>query len=417
MKKFFAVLMCVLMAMNFCAAFAEAEDVTLYVVDINTDHEAYDKMIAAFEAAHPGVKVETNHAVNDNAEIMSSLIAAGNTPNIFVSTPENTVIYAEYLYDWSQDADVLAQFDESYIAAVTEDDGAVYGLPNGCINVGLIYNADILAEAGYDSIPLTMSGFETMCADIYEKTGVVPFAVPGAEGWMLCHMMDAYIISKDQPGSVLETKFDSGEMKISEASDFENYWKMMDIAKQYTDGETMLEYNWEYACSLLANGSVAIITYGDWAYNAVTSQNADINLGFSSYPVNEDENAAVTPTSVNQVALLFENVENVDLAKELAVFITATLESAEYFAVGYGSVSCNLASADVDGALYNSLLEQSKEVAAAGRCVDRMQNYYPKDQGVDFMSDAGDAVQGYLIGLYTAEEATAMIDAAWPVAE
>ena len=417
MRKILAALLCALMLVTTFSVGAVAKEVTLYVVDINTDHEAYNAMIAAFEAAHPGVKVETNHAVNDSGAVMSALIASGDTPNIYVSTPENIGLYgSEKLYDWSQDTDVLAQFNPDFIKAVTGEDGTVLGLPNGCINVGLVYNKGLLAEAGYDSVPKTISGFEKMCEDVYAKTGVVPFTVSGYEGWMMCHMMDAYIVSKEQPGAVCAELFDTGAKKVSEASgNFANYWKMLDIAKKYTDGATMLEYDWEYTCNLLANGQVAMMTYGDWAYNAITKYETGIELGYSSYPVSEDETDTVAPTSVNQMALLFKDVENFELAKELAVFLTATKESAEYFAVGYGSVSCNLA--EMDTSLYNPLLQQAGEVAAAGYTIDRMQNYYPKDQGVDFMGDCGEAVQGYLIDLYTAEEATAMIDEAWPVSK
>ena len=52
MKKLLAVLMCSLMCIGLISTAAQAEEVTLYVVDINPDHEAYNAMIDAFEAAH-----------------------------------------------------------------------------------------------------------------------------------------------------------------------------------------------------------------------------------------------------------------------------------------------------------------------------------------------------------------------------
>jgi ABC-type glycerol-3-phosphate transport system substrate-binding protein len=417
MRKLMALLLCALMILAGPSAMAQDySGVTLYVVDINPDSQLYDDMIDAFIADHPGIKVETTHAVNDALILMSSLIAAGNTPNIFVSTPEYINTYEEYLYDWQNDADVLGQFKGGYIDSIAKEDGAVYGLPNGCINVGLVYDKDILAQAGYDEVPLTMDAFTAMCADIYEKTGAAPFACAGHESFMLAHMLDAYIVTQELPGNVLGGKFDAGELKVSDASgNFSSFWRMMDIAKTYTDGETLMEYDWEYACNLLANGKVAMITYGDWSHAAIAAYNDQINLGFSSYPVSENADDAITPTSVNQVALLFEQVDNFEVAKELAVFLTASYESAQYIIGGYGSVSCNKASDDVDAELFNSLLLQSQALASTGRCVDRMQNYYPTASGADFMADAGEAIQAYLIGLLTQEEATAAIDAAWPI--
>ena len=397
-----------------------AANVTLHVVDINADNDEYNKAIDAFEAAHPGVKVETNHAVNDSQEVISSLIASNDIPDVIAATPEYGDVYKEFLYDWKDDADTLAQFKEGYVDSITEKDGSVLGLPCSCINVGLVYNKDILKEAGYDEIPLTISGFEQMCSDISEKTGVVPFIVPFETNsyFISAQMLDAYIITKDQPGSVCADKFNSGELKVSEASgNFSNFWKMMDIATKYTSGETLLEYDWEYACNLIANGKAAIMTYGDWAYNPITQFNADINLGFSSYPVSENADDSVTPTSVSQIAMLNKNSDNFDVAKELAIFLTTSPESAEYWVKGYGSVPCSKAADDLDSSYFNPLLQQSSKNATEGKCVDRLQNYYPTASGVDFMKDAADAIQGYVIGTYTSDEATEVIDDAWPVSE
>ena len=420
MKKYMSLVLALIIALAMMtgAVSALAEDVTLYVVDINADHETYAAMIDAFEAAHPGVKVETNHAVNDSAEVMSALIAAGNTPNVFVSTPEQVAVYGEYLYDWAEDTEALDLYTEEYIEAVTRSDGTIKGLPFGTINVGLVYNKDILAEAGYDSIPLTISGFEKMCADIDEKTGVVPFALATSSLFIPAQMLDAYIISKDLPGSAAGAKFDAGECKVSEANpNYSNFFRMMDVAKTYTDNETLGSYDWEYICNLMANGKVAVITYGDWSYNAITSFNADVNLGFSSYPVSEDEAEAVTPTSVNEPIMLFKDVENFELARELAMFLGGSAEAANYMAVGYGCVACAKAREEVDPALFNPLLLQAAQLAAEGRTVDRMQNYYPTAAGADFMGNAGAVIQGYVIGLYEEADAIAEIDTYWPVSK
>ena len=49
--------------------------------------------------------------------------------------------------------------------------------------------------------------------------------------------------------------------------------------------------------------------------------------------------------------------------------------------------------------------------------MDRLQNYYPVDLNANYMAEAGEVVQGYLIGMYSVEEADAAIDELWPVAE
>lgn len=421
MRKLLAMLLCALMILTCASALAEEDytGITLHVVDINPDDKLYDEMIDAFIAAHPGIQVETTHAANGSGEVMASLISSGTLPNVFVTGAEQINVYTEYLYDWRDDTDVFEQFYDGYIESITSDDGSVYGLPNGSINVGLVYNKDVLAEAGYDSIPLTLDGFEQMCKDISEKTGAVPFICSAKNTWILTQMMDAYTVTRELPGKACAEKISSGEATVTTVSDhFDNYWRMMDVAKTYTEGESLLEYDWEYASNKLANGEVAIITYGDWCYKTVAQFNPDVKLGFSSYPVTNDEADAVTPTSTNQVALLFKDADNFELGKELAVFLTTSYESARYIVGGYGSVSCNKHSTEVDESLINDVLRQSSEIGSTtDRAVDRLQNYYPVDLNANYMAEAGEVVQGYLIGMYSVEEADAAIDELWPVAE
>ena len=72
----------------------------------------------------------------------------------------------------------------------------------------------------------------------------------------------------------------------------------------------------------------------------------------------------------------------------------------------------------MDESLINDVLRQSSEIGSTtDRAVDRLQNYYPVDLNANYMAEAGEVVQGYLIGMYSVEEADAAIDELWPVAE
>ncbi len=409
MKKYLALGLCLLFAFSVCLTAVAEEPVVLHLVDINYENEATANMIHVFEEAHPGVKVEINHATNGSEEIVNALIASGQAPDVFETTPELYKQYGEYFYDWREDADVLSCWSEDVIDAVTLEDGTIYGLPTNSCKIGLIYNKDLLAAAGYEEIPLTMSGFEEMCDVIYEKTGTVPFAFAAAETWILSQMMDAYINTHEIPGRIGAEKFTSGEMKVSECSGvFSNFFRMMDIALKYTDGEKLLEYDWEYTCNLMANDKIAIISYGDWCGPVMLGYKADINLGMASYPTCEDEAKAVTPVSIEHTVFVFKDSKYFDLAKELAAFISATPEAAQ-FRAQYGVVSNNNYIGEVDQSVFNCVNIASAALESTGRCIDRTQSYCPPN----FTKDAGEAIQGYLIGLYSEQEATDMVDAAW----
>ena len=133
----------------------DAEPVTIsyFTFSAAPDHlEDLDNIIAAFEAEHPNITIETQTAsYDDYFTSLQTQIAGGTAPDTFELNYENFVTYARSgaLLDLGS-----AGIDTSryYPLALEgfQDDGTQYGLPATFSDVVLIYNKALFDAAGLD---------------------------------------------------------------------------------------------------------------------------------------------------------------------------------------------------------------------------------------------------------------------------
>ena len=88
MKKLLAILLTALMLLSFVSAFAE-EEITLQLWSIATEsdssHQTYVDAIAAYEAEHPGIKIEHTSTENNayKTKIKAAMSSGEELPDIF----------------------------------------------------------------------------------------------------------------------------------------------------------------------------------------------------------------------------------------------------------------------------------------------------------------------------------------------
>jgi len=87
----------------------EAKEVTLTVFDGQAyGLDRYAELVKSFEEAHPGVKVEVQHASSDGMQLLNARINSNDTPDIMaLQTGTTAANYYEFAYDWTEDAEVL----------------------------------------------------------------------------------------------------------------------------------------------------------------------------------------------------------------------------------------------------------------------------------------------------------------------
>lgn len=92
----------------------------------------------------------------------------------------NTIAAADVLADWNEilGEDYLKENFEQSALDVGNIDGKQLGLPWSMAAITMVYNPEILAAAGWDTVPVTIEEFEQCMADIkaYDPN-IIPYAV------------------------------------------------------------------------------------------------------------------------------------------------------------------------------------------------------------------------------------------------
>ncbi len=130
---------------------APAEPVTITYCNFNSsggNEETLAKMVAAFEAEYPNIKVEVETiGYNDYFTQMQTRVAGGTAPDCYELNIENFAAYANKgLLAEISGVDVSGLNDTALNAFNVG--GKQYGLPESFSNVVLIYNKDLFDQAG-----------------------------------------------------------------------------------------------------------------------------------------------------------------------------------------------------------------------------------------------------------------------------
>ena len=130
---------------------APAEPVTITYCNFNSsggNEETLAKMVAAFEAEHPNIKVEVETiGYDDYFTQMQTRVAGGTAPDCYELNIENFAAYANK----GQLAEIsgvdVSGLNDTALNAFNVG-GKQYGLPESFSNVVLIYNKDLFDQAG-----------------------------------------------------------------------------------------------------------------------------------------------------------------------------------------------------------------------------------------------------------------------------
>lgn len=129
------------------------EPVTITYCNFNSsggNEETLAKMVAAFEAEYPNIKVEVETiGYDDYFTQMQTRVAGGTAPDCYELNIENFAAYANKgLLAEISGVDVSGLNDTALNAFNVN--GVQYGLPESFSNVVLIYNKDLFDQAGID---------------------------------------------------------------------------------------------------------------------------------------------------------------------------------------------------------------------------------------------------------------------------
>ena len=370
MKKIIALVLTVMMLASLftvggVTAFAD-DDVTLTLWSIATEsdssHQAFVDGIAAFEADHPGVKIE--HIATENeaykTKIKAAMSSGEGLPDIFFTWGMGFLgefVNAGRVYCVE---DEYAQYKDELPEAMTGNvryDGKMYGVPYTMSLVTLYANMDLLAQVGYDEIPAT---FDEMvaCCEALKAAGITPFGVSGKELWCLSEYVEPLVI-KSVGGDALR------DMYNGEAS-----WNNPGVIKAIEVFQTMVEKEYfDPSAAALGNdevknnfiaGKYAFYQNGSWN-NKDIGEKAQFAVKAGTFPVLDPENATLYQMigGPNNTLAVTASSAHTDLATEAAFYLARFMSDADY--KSGANLPCWAADPDAD---VNELIQAAADMAS-----------------------------------------------------
>ena len=368
MKKRLALLMALVMVFSlFCvgapAAFADDVTLTLWSIATESDssHQAFVDGIAAFEAEHPGVKIE--HVTTENeaykTKIKAAMSSGEGLPDIFFTWGMGFLgefVNAGRVYCVDNEYEAYKDELPEAMTVNVRYDNKMYGVPYTMSLVTLYANMDLLAQVGYDDIPAT---YEDMiaCCDALKEAGIVPFGVSGKELWCLSEYVEPLVI-KSVGGQALRDMYNGeaswnndGVVKAIEA--FQGM-----VENEYFDPSAAALGNDEVKNNFIA-GKYAFYQNGSWNNKDIGEQ-AQFNVKAGTFPVLDDSIPLYSMIGgPNNTLAVTESSKNKDLAVEAAFFLAKFMSDADY--KSGANLPCWAADPDAE---VNSLIQAAADMAS-----------------------------------------------------
>ncbi|UWR91635.1 ABC transporter substrate-binding protein [Phaeobacter inhibens] len=266
---------------------AAAEDVTLTIESWRNDDLALwqDKIIPAFEAANPGIKLKfTPSAPAEYNAVLNSKLDAGSAGDLITCRPFDASLG---LYDKGQladlsDLDAMGSFSNVAKSAWQTDDGAAtFCVPIASVIHGFIYNKDAFAELGVN-VPETEDEFFAALEKINEDGNYVPLAMGTNDQWEAATMGYNNIGPNYWKGEEGRLALIAGEQKLTDDQWVAPYETLSKWGAYMGDGYEAQTY--PDSQNIFTLGRAAIYPAGSWEISGFNTQ-ADFAMGAFKPPV------------------------------------------------------------------------------------------------------------------------------------
>ncbi len=271
----------------FGASAAMAQDAELIIESWRNDDLAIwqDKIIPAFEAQNPGIKVKfTPSAPAEYNAVLNSKLDAGSAGDIITCRPFDASLA---LYDAGHLADLsdlggMANFSDVAKSGWSTDDGsATYCVPMASVIHGFIYNKDAFSELGLE-VPQTEAEFFAVLEKIKEDGSYIPMAMGTNDQWEAATMGYNNIGPNYWKGEEGRNALIAGEQKLTDEGWIAPFRQLAKWGDYLGDGYEAQTY--PDSQNIFTLGRAAIYPAGSWEISGFNTQ-ADFEMGAFNPPV------------------------------------------------------------------------------------------------------------------------------------
>ncbi|WP_300019684.1 ABC transporter substrate-binding protein [uncultured Roseobacter sp.] len=244
-----------------------------------------DKIIPAFEAEHPDIKVKFRpSAPAEYNAVLNSKLDAGSAGDIITCRPFDASLA---LYEAGHLADLsgmegMSNFSDVAKSGWSTDDGsATYCVPMASVIHGFIYNKDAFEEVGV-AVPQTEEEFFAALEAFKEDGTYIPMAMGTNDQWEAATMGYNNIGPNYWKGEEGRNALIAGDQKLTDEGWVAPYRQLAKWGDYMGDGYEAQTY--PDSQNIFTLGRAAIYPAGSWEISGFNAQ-ADFEMGAFNPPV------------------------------------------------------------------------------------------------------------------------------------
>ncbi|MDD3277951.1 MAG: extracellular solute-binding protein [Lachnospiraceae bacterium] len=287
------------------------------------DFSVFEDLMKQF-TEESGVNVTIYNGGDDYESAMKTRMSSGDLPDMWVTHGWSLIRYSEYMMDLSDQAWV-SDIDSGLKNVITNDDGELFILPITQAVASIMYNKDVLTEAGVDATKIrTWDDFTAACQSVLDKTDASPIEMCLGDGY------DSYMPEGIWPTLYSNSDVDPNYAESLSDSSFDWESDGADAFKMMTDWFDAGFMNDDYVsgkkddiCKALANGEGAFSIYSTEMIPSVLAYNADANIGVLPLPGKTDASASYFGTGEGNFSCfgIWKDTKHEEDCKKLLEFL------------------------------------------------------------------------------------------------
>ncbi len=396
---------------------AMAEDTVVHLMfNSGAQNEAvWRSMGDDFEAANPGVKVDINASLENEAykAKLPTLLQSKDRPDVIYSWAGGVMedqINAGFIKDISAAKPELQKLVANGPLGAYEVDGKLYGAPLMLSYVGIWYNKELISKAGVDMDAIKSWDDFLGAVKKIKAAGITPLIMGGGDKWPM-HFIYSYLIMRLGGPDVLKNAKAGKDGGFTNPVFVEAGKKLKELAdlEPFQDGWLGIPY--PPSAGLFGDGKGAMIIQGTWVLNAQASNSASgngldrDNIGLAGFPMVAGGKGSATdtmggvqgflvtadaPDAATKMLEFFETPDQAKKAAEGGVYIPASIGTSKY--------------------VKDPLLAQAADRISNAKW---HQNFFDQDLGASVGRVINDMSVAIAAGEATPEEAAQAIQDAW----
>lgn len=317
------------------------------------DTEGYAKLIQAFEAKNPGIKIDFKpFKATEYNTLLNTALQSDSGPDILQLRPYApgiSLAEAGYL-EPLDNLPGITNFPKDVLAAATGKDGKVYGVPLSLNSTQFFYNKKIFAEHGLTE-PKSWSELVATAQTLKDK-GIIPISFGAKEGWLLS-LSHGVIAPGSYNGNTYVEKLLKGETDLKNPEFLQSIQRMKELVPYFPENYVGLELN--DMRMLFATEKAAMFINGSFELEGIQKLNPELQLDFFPMPT-EDGKTVITTWVDGSYAVNAKAKHKAEALKFLEFM--ATKEFGELFANEFKRISA-VPGVTTDDPIVNKMAELS----------------------------------------------------------